>query len=129
MQASSLTCADGEASASPPALFANGVAHAEEDLSTLHSLILQDFADFEQRRHLAAPLVPDGKFVQRLKVAKGSPSAGAYSHNLTCLRPVRKMETLERRHCVDRDLLDLRLKRGRACKEKLCSLDRVSACM
>ena len=100
-------------------------ASANADMLTFRNQLDLDFVSYEQRRLSTTTLMPEGSFVQRLKA--GYPgSAGTYSHNLTCLRPERSIGSLERRHCFDRELMSLKLKRGRACKRRtaLCSSDR-----
>lgn len=109
----------------PPSLFLDD-ASANADMLSFRNQINSDFASYEERRLSAATvMIPEGSFVQRLKA--GVPgSVGMYYHNLTCLRPVRSIGSLERRHCFDRELLSLKLKRGRACKRQtmLCRSDR-----
>lgn len=111
------SCNDGAMSG----LFTTEAA-AAVDYSLLRDAIEQDMLLYEARRRaLPAALQPSGAYVQRLKaVTKGA----SYHKNLTCLMPRHKLSELSRRHSFDRDLLDLKLVRGRACGHALCSLDR-----
>jgi hypothetical protein len=97
-------------------------ATAAADLDAFRSTIESDYQLYEQRRsELASKIPPTGGVVQRLKSA----TLGAtYSKKLRCLMPVTSLDQLEKRHSFDRDLLSLKLKRGRACKHELCSSDR-----
>ncbi len=97
-------------------------ATAASDHSLLRDIIEQDILEYEERRlRLPNALQPSGAFVQRLKAAtKGA----AFHKKLTCLMPRRHLSELGRHHSFDRDLLDLKLKRGRACDHVLCSLNR-----
>lgn len=115
--------------ASPPSsahgsLFAHA-SEAESDLDALRSLVADDVRRYDARRSaLAADLAPSGgsPFVRRLKAGD---SGASFRRKYRCLRPVKRISELERRHSFDQDLLSLKLKRGRACSaQPLCSLDR-----
>ena len=104
-------------------LFAE-TGRAEQDHAAWRRLVHEDWLAYERRRRSARQqLQPVGTAVQRLKTSS-SESAGSFSRRLNCLRPVRRIEGLERHHCYDDALLSLKLKRGRACQQALCSRDR-----
>jgi hypothetical protein len=93
-------------------------ASAEADMSTFREILDQDGQLYEERTNLLrAKLHPSGTSVQRLKATE---TGAAFVRNLTCLRPARKLSDLSRRHSFDRDLLSLKLKRGRVCQHALC---------
>ena len=76
---------------------------------------------FHHRQAAFASRSGGGGGVRRLRAAD---AAQAFSKNLSCLMPSRPLEELQRRHSFDRDLLSLKLRRGRACSQhELCSAD------
>ena len=115
-----LVGASSDASCAAP-LFLNDTL-AEADWLDFRSLVDRDTESYVSRLGaLPTALQPSGAFVQRLKAdSKGA----AFSKKLKCMIPRRKLTDLSRRHSFDRELLDLKLKRGRACQHTLCSLDR-----
>lgn len=113
-------CLEGE---EPPGLFEDAAA-AESNLNQLRQLVADDVHKYHARRQLLDPeLRPAGSpYMIRLKA---SDTGAAFRRKLKCLRPVRDVRELERKHSFDADLLGLKLRRGRACqRHKLCSLDR-----
>ena len=99
---------------------------AEDDLRAFHALLQDDMESYHARSQLIKPrLEPSGSpSVQRLKA---SATGASYSRKLKCLRPTRLKPhdpPLPRRFSFDRDLLSLKLQRGRMCTSKLCSPNR-----
>ena len=93
-------------------------ASAESDYVTFRALLDADYAEYGRRKQaLGASMVPSGQFVRRLRALD---TGSSYSRKLKCLRPAQPLESLERRHSFDRELLGLKLRRGRVCQHALC---------
>ena len=99
-----------------PQLFLDASA-AESDMSLFSTMLDDDAARYAERKLALGPLRPVGMNVLRLKATD---AGAAYSRKLKCLRPARPLEELQRQHSFDRELLSLKLKKGRACAHELC---------
>ena len=112
----------GQSSASTSEQTPPVIDAADVDLDAFRALLDEDFAAYERRRDaLTAALSPRGQFVRRLQAAD---TGSAYHRKLRCLRPTKPLEKLVRADSFDRELLNLELRKGRACKHKLCTRDR-----
>lgn len=114
--AAPMEAAAGSCDAPATQLFLDASA-AETDMSLFSTLLDDDAARYAERKLALGPLRPVGMNVLRLKATD---AGAAYSRKLKCLRPVRPLEELQRQHSFDRELLSLKLRKGRACQHELC---------
>ena len=97
-------------SCSADGLFASS-ASAEADMLSFRSLLAADLQNYTDRVAALAPAMqPTGNFVKRIKAnERGS----VFDRNFKCLKPAKDLADLNWQHAFDRELLMLKLRRGR----------------
>ena len=104
-------------SCSADGLFASS-ASAEADMISFRSLLAADLQNYTDRIAALAPAMqPTGNFVKRIKAnERGS----VFDRSFKCLKPAKDLADLNWQHAFDRELLMLKLRRGRVCDHELC---------